>query len=145
MGATARRFSSTVSVPRRGKTRSPSLVMKKACSVLEQAFWMKSGDYLSSRRLTASTFGVKELNFCVRNGNRWILFAIITAMVIYSALAGIHTFFSVPFALFSFRNLSPFPKINNYIANLYDFQESFISLLWARRNYRFSFINVKIS
>ena len=48
---------------------------------------VKSGDYLSSRRLTASTFGVKELNFCVRNGNRWILFAIITAMVIYSAFA----------------------------------------------------------
>ena len=44
---------------------------------------MKSGDYLSSQRLTVSTFGVKELNFCVRNGNRWILFAIITAMVIY--------------------------------------------------------------
>ena len=44
---------------------------------------MKSGDYLSSRRLTASTFGVKELNFCVRTGNRWILFAIITAMAIY--------------------------------------------------------------
>ena len=48
---------------------------------------MKSGDYLSSQRLTVSTFGVKELNFCVRNGNRWILFAIITAMVIYSAFA----------------------------------------------------------
>ena len=44
---------------------------------------MKSGNYLSSRQLTASTFGVKELNFCVRNGNRWILFAIITAIVIY--------------------------------------------------------------
>ena len=45
---------------------------------------VKSGNYLSSQRLTVSTFGVKELNFCVRNGNRWILFAIITAMVIYS-------------------------------------------------------------
>ena len=44
---------------------------------------MKSGNYLSSRQLTASTFGVKELNFCVRNGNRWILFAIITAIAIY--------------------------------------------------------------
>ena len=48
---------------------------------------LKSGDYLSSQRLAVSTFDVKELNFCVRNGNRWILFAIITAMVIYSALA----------------------------------------------------------
>ena len=27
-----------------------------------------------------STFGVNELNFCVRNGNRWILVAIITGM-----------------------------------------------------------------
>ena len=63
------------------------ITRKKACSVMEQAFRLKSGDYLSSRRLTASTFGVKELNFCVRNGNRWILFAIITAMVIYSAFA----------------------------------------------------------
>ena len=44
---------------------------------------MKSGDYLSSRRLTASTFGVRKLNFCVRNGNRWDLSAIITAMAIY--------------------------------------------------------------
>ena len=48
-------------------------------------FWLKSGGYLSSQRLTVSTFGVKELNFCVRNGNRWILFAIVTAIVIYSA------------------------------------------------------------
>ena len=46
---------------------------------------LKSGGYLSSQRLTVSTFGVKELNFCVRNGNRWILFAIVTAIVIYSA------------------------------------------------------------
>ena len=27
-----------------------------------------------------STFGAKELNFCVRDGNRWVLFAIITTM-----------------------------------------------------------------
>ena len=53
---------------------------------MDKTFCLKSGDYLSSRRLTASTFGVKELNFCVRNGNRWNLFAIITAMVIYSHL-----------------------------------------------------------
>ena len=56
---------------------------------------LKSGDYLSSQRLAVSTFGVKELNFCVRNGNRWILFAIITAMVIYLCFfqAVIHTTF----------------------------------------------------
>ena len=49
--------------------------------------FLKSGNYLSSQQYLASTFGVKELNFCVRNENRWDLFAIITAMVIYSALA----------------------------------------------------------
>ena len=27
-----------------------------------------------------STFGASKLNFCVRNGNRWILTAIITGM-----------------------------------------------------------------
>ena len=66
---------------------------------------LKSGDYLSSQRLTVSTFGVKELNFCVRNGNRWILFAIVTAMVIYSAFA-------------AYIRLYLSQKTNNYIANL---------------------------
>ena len=59
---------------------------KKEVTVIKQSLpKMKSGDYLSSRRFSVSTFGVKELNFCVRNGNRWILFAIITAIVIYLA------------------------------------------------------------
>ena len=30
----------------------------------------------------SSTFAVDELNFCVRNGNRWILIAIITGMIL---------------------------------------------------------------
>ena len=60
--------------------------MKNTLAQKEQGVWLKSGGYLSSRQYLASTFGVKELNFCVRNGNRWILFAIVTAMVIYSAL-----------------------------------------------------------
>ena len=59
------------------QTQRKNLVRKN------KAFFLKSGGYLSSQRLTVSTFGVKELNFCVRNGNRWILFAIVTAMVIY--------------------------------------------------------------
>ena len=29
-----------------------------------------------------STFGVNELNFCVRNGYRWVLVAIVTGMAI---------------------------------------------------------------
>ena len=33
-------------------------------------------------RCQLSTFGAIELNFCVRNGNRWDLNAIVTAMVI---------------------------------------------------------------
>ena len=49
--------------------------------------FLKSGDYLSSRRLSASTFGVRKLNFCVRNGNRWILSAIITTIAIYRKLS----------------------------------------------------------
>ena len=61
------------------KQEKTHLTRSKVC------FQLKSGNYLSSRQLTASTFGVKELNFCVRYGNRWILFAIITAMVIYPA------------------------------------------------------------
>ena len=63
------------------QTQRKNLVRKN------KVFFLKSGGYLSSQRLTVSTFGVKELNFCVRNGNRWILFAIVTAMVIYSAFA----------------------------------------------------------
>ena len=33
-------------------------------------------------RVQPSTFSAIELNFCVRNENRWILDAIVTAMVI---------------------------------------------------------------
>ena len=60
---------------------------------------MKSGNYLSSQQYPASTFGVKELNFCVRNGNRWDLFAIITAMVISIAFSATYIlFFSFSFS-----------------------------------------------
>ena len=69
---------------------------------------LKSGGYLSSQRLTVSTFGVKELNFCVRNGNRWILFAIVTAMVIYLYLSVV---------TYTRLYLNLLWKINNYIAN----------------------------
>ncbi len=88
---------------------------------------MKSGDYLSSRRLSASTFGVRKLNFCVRYGNRWFLSAIITTIVIYHKLSlAINTkssdaslcFFSPPDVSASFFQ-SPFPKIYNYIAISY--------------------------
>ncbi len=72
--------------------------------------WLKSGDYLSSRRLTVSTFGVKELNFCVRNGYRWILFAIITAIVII-----IIRFFHLTTNIHFFFNL--LLKTDNYIAS----------------------------
>ena len=74
------------------------------------SFWLKSGDYLSSRRLTVSTFGVKELNFCVRNGYRWILFAIITAIVIF-----IIRHFRLITSIRCFFNL--LLKTDNYIAS----------------------------
>ena len=34
-----------------------------------------------------STFSAIELNFCVRNGNRWILNAIVTAMVYFRRIS----------------------------------------------------------
>ena len=64
---------------------------------------LKSGDYLSSRQFSASTLGVRKLNFCVRNGNRWILSAIITAMVIYHVLSDItHTYCTFSTHLYRF-------------------------------------------
>ena len=84
------------------------------CSAKSRAT-LKSGNYLSSRQLTASTFGVKELNFCVRNGNRWILFAIITAIVIYL----------VSFSHATYTKLlieSSSKKIHNYIATFYSYK-----------------------
>ena len=96
---------------------------------------MENGDYLSSRRLTASTFGVKELNFCVRNGNRWDLFAIVTVMVIYSVFSnGTYTSF--------------FAKIYNYIANVRRSKKFFISLVFLKLVEiiaSFLYQNVKIS
>ena len=71
-----------------------SIYHTKKALLYKQGFRFESGNYLSSQRLTVSTFGVKELNFCVRNGNRWILFAIITAMVIYSVFPQ-HTYFFI--------------------------------------------------
>ena len=133
-------FVAAISVP---QTEMHTKTQRKKLAQLRTSFRLKSGDYLSSRRLTASTFGVKELNFCVRNGNRWILFAIITAMVIYSASAVYIRFFSF-LGLSYLSELSPLPKIYNYIANLYEIKSLHI-LLEARRNYRFFFINVKIS
>ena len=78
--------------------------MKAKKKALAWARALENGDYLSSRRLTASTFGVKELNFCVRNGNRWDLFAIITAMVISVAFSNVYTF------VFRFH---PFTEVSN--------------------------------
>ena len=90
------------------------MTKKKPCC--KSKVLVKSGNYLSSRQLTASTFGVKELNFCVRYGNRWILFAIITAMVIYSALwLYIYVFCAFPISL-GFPRASSFKKIYNYTA-----------------------------
>ena len=45
-----------------------------------------------------STFGVVELNFCVRNEYRWFLNAIVTTMVIYPTyfyFGRVYTYLSV--------------------------------------------------
>ena len=47
-----------------------------------------------------STLGADELNFCVRDGNRWSLIAIVTAMVYIRDFSRIYL--SIQFA-FSFR------------------------------------------
>ena len=105
---------------------------------------MKSGGYLSSQRLTVSTFGVKELNFCVRNGNRWILFAIVTAMVIYTAFPQNTYIFSFnlfgrltttqqtlrkTFLISFFQNLKLVKIIDFIILKRFSFKLSCISLL----------------
>ena len=56
-----------------------SLIAKSTCDC--KCFYFESGNYLSSRAVRPSTLGVRELNFCVRDGNRWILSAIVTGMV----------------------------------------------------------------
>ena len=50
---------------------------------------LKGGNNLSFRAVKPSTLGERELNFCVRDGNRWILSSIVTAMV-YETLTGKH-------------------------------------------------------
>ena len=50
---------------------------------------LKGGNNLSFRAVKPSTLGERELNFCVRDGNRWNLSSIVTAMV-YETLPGIH-------------------------------------------------------
>ena len=101
---------------------------------------MKSGNDLSSQRLSASTFGVRKLNFCVRYGNRWILSAIITAMAIFLSVSlpkNIYCFFRRFLPLYcGFPSpSSSFPKTYNYIA---PFKSSYFSIFsfLARKNYR---------
>ena len=53
----------------------------KQKTLAKQVSFLESGGYLSSRAVRPSTLGVRELNFCVRDGNRWILSAIVTGMV----------------------------------------------------------------
>ena len=62
-------------------------------------FRLKTGVFNEIRQLAilpdlgwSSTFAVDELNFCVRNGNRWILVAIITGMAPLVGLEAIDRF-----------------------------------------------------
>ena len=93
---------------------------------------LRSGNYLSSRVVGPSTFGVRELNFCVRDGNRWILSAIVTGMVYktheacyiggvslkvspFNDVFSLAKFSLLPFLGGSYRKLSP--QTDNYTAN----------------------------
>ena len=51
-------------------------------------------------RFQPSTFGAKRLNFCVRNGNRWIPLAIVTGMV--KCVCTLTTTQHSPYTLFFF-------------------------------------------
>ena len=99
---------------------------------------MKSGDYLSSRQYLASTFGVRKLNFCVRNGNRWILSAIITTMVIYCGFSFRHTYVFCGALTLSCVVLRANLLVKRRFTTT---QQLFLSFLWqtfplARKNYR---------
>ena len=63
--------------------KDTTYAISSASSPYEYSIDLKTGRQITVNGVTQD----KELNFCVRNGNRWILFAIITAMVIYSAFA----------------------------------------------------------
>ena len=60
-------------------------------------------------RVRQSIFGANELNFCVRDGNRWDLAAIVTAMVYIRVFSPYISFF-----------LSAFRQIDNCIEHLQD-------------------------
>ena len=60
-------------------------------------------------RLQQSIFGASELNFCVRNENRWDLTAIVTAMV-YLGISSVNIFFLSLEDLQLHRNLKAFCK-----------------------------------
>ena len=62
-------------------------------------------------RLQTSIFSAEGLNFCVRNGNRWDLFAIITAMVISVAFATYILLFTVSTPLPRFLTVSLFRRL----------------------------------
>ena len=82
---------------------------------------MKSGNYLSSRAVRPSTLGVRELNFCVRDGNRWILSAIVTGMV-YKALSRVISMLSLKVSPFNdcgfAANNTSLRETDNYTARI---------------------------
>ena len=75
---------------------------------LQDIFWNPATSYPPGRYVP-STFGVDELNFCVRNGNRWDLVAIITGMAIITAFTADINKFSCPL----FRGFQSSTKTDN--------------------------------
>ena len=86
---------------------------------------MRSGNYLSSRAVGPSTLGVRELNFCVRDGNRWILSAIVTGMV-YKRPFG--RSYQVSLKVSPFNDVSP-RSVSQQILR---------SCLWRKQNHAFA-------
>ena len=86
-------------------------------------------------RRQVSIFGVEELNFCVRHGNRWILFAIITDFRVLapSKLNKIHTFSNLLHNLW----LSPRPISIRWLNTLLRFHLEPINLLVFQGSYSF--------
>ena len=56
---------------------SPKTQRKTACDILASGFGIRRRPILPGRH-QPGTFGAEKLNFCVRDGNRWDLLAIIT-------------------------------------------------------------------
>ncbi len=66
-----------------GSNRRPSACKADALPAELILRFIMLGNVLLSRNVSPTTIGAKELNFCVRHGNRCDLFAIVTKQFFY--------------------------------------------------------------